>query len=53
MLWNEFAIAEIEALWRSRIEIWDAFHEYILRIFYNAGWIVEVLFMLSLAYIAV
>jgi len=33
-----FAIAEIETLWLSRIEMWGAFfHYYILRIFRN-GW---------------
>jgi len=35
MLWNEFDIAKIEALWLSHMEIWGT--QCILRIFFN-GW---------------
>ena len=51
---NEFDIAEIEALWLLRIEIWGARFTSIFSIFsIMAGWIAEILFMLFFAYIAV
>ena len=50
----EFAIAEIETLWFSRIEIWGARFTSIFSVFsVMAGWIAEMLFMLFFAYIAV
>ena len=54
MLWNEFEImiAEIEALWLSRI-VGHAHHKWIFRIFCN-GWMdCRGTFMLFFAYIAV
>jgi len=51
---NEFAIAEIETLWLSRIDIWGTHFTSIFSVFsVMAGWIVEMLFMLLFAYIAV
>jgi len=47
MLWNESAIAEIETLWLSCIEIWGACFTSIFSVM--AGWIVEMLFMLLFA----
>ena len=53
MLWNKFEIAEIEALWLSGIEIWGMHFTNIFFVFsVIAGWIAEMLFMLSFAYIA-
>ena len=47
-------IAEIEALWLSRIEIWGARFTSIFSVFsVMAEWIAEMLFMLFFAYIAV
>ena len=52
MLWNEFDIAEIKALWLSRIEIWGVRFTSIFFIFsVMAWWIAEMLFMLFFAYI--
>ena len=42
MLWNEFNIAEIEALWISRIEIWGV--HFTSEFSIMSGWIAEVLF---------
>ena len=54
MLLNEVDIAEIEALWLSRIEIWSVRFTSIFSVFsIMAGWIAEMLFMLFFAYIAV
>ena len=54
MLWNEFAIAEIETLWLSRIEIWGTRFTSIFSVFsVMAGWIAEMPFMLLFAYITV
>ena len=54
MLRNEFDIAEIKALWLSRIEIWGKHFMSIFSVFsVLAGWIAEMLFMLFFAYIAV
>jgi len=54
MLRNEFAIAEIEMLWLSHIEIWGARFTSIFFVFsVMAIWIAEMLFMLLFAYIAV
>ena len=54
MLRNEVNIAEIEALWLSRIKIWSVRFTSIFSIFsIMAGWIAEMLFMLFFAYIAV
>jgi len=51
MLWNEFDIAEIEALWLSHIEIWDVHFTSTFSIFSAmARWIAEMLFMLFFAY---
>ena len=47
MLWNKFDIAEIEALWLSRIEIWGARFMSMFSVFsVMAWWIAEKLFML-------
>ena len=51
MLWNEFDIAEIEALWLSCIEIWGA--RFTSEFSVMVWWISEVLFMLFYAYTAV
>ena len=56
MLWNEFDIAEIEALWLSHniIEIWGARFTSTFSVFsIMAGWIAEMLFILFFVYIAV
>jgi len=56
MLWNEFDIAEIEALWFSHniIEIWGARFTSTFSVFsIMAGWIAEMLFILFFVYIAV
>ena len=51
---NDFDIAEIKALLLLRIEIWGACFTSIFSVFFvMAGWIVEMLFMLLFAYIAV
>ena len=40
MLWNEFGVAEIEALWLSCIEIWGACFTSVFSVFsVMAGWI--------------
>ena len=49
-----FDIAEVEALLLSHIEIWGVRFTSIFSVFsVMAGWIAEVLFMLSFAFIAV
>ena len=54
MLWNEFEIAEIKALWLSCIEIWEVHIMSESSIFsVMAGWIAVVLFMLFYAETAV
>ena len=54
MLWNKFDIAEIEALWLSRIKVQGArFTSVFSIISIMARWIAEMLFMLFYVYIAV
>ena len=54
MLWNEFDIAEIEALWLSRIKIWGVRFTSLFSVFsVMAGWIAKMLFILFFVYIAV
>ena len=54
LLCYEFAIAEIETLWLSRIEIYATHFTSIFSVFsVMAGWIAEMLFVLLFAYIAV
>ena len=54
MLWNKFYIAEIEALWITRIEVWGMRFTSIFSVFsVMAGWIAKMLFMLFFAYIVV
>jgi len=51
MLWNEFDIAEIEALWLSCIEEWGASFTSVFSVFsVMVGQIAETLFMLFFAY---
>jgi len=53
MLWNEFDIAEFEALWPSHIKIWGVCFMTTFSVFSAmAEWIAEILFMLFFAYTA-